>query len=290
MTANRSVTGSFQVNGTTATTTTLVVSPPQANAGSDVTFTARVSPASGSTMPTGTVTFKNGAMPLAGGTVSLSNGAASLTTSSLGVGVYSVTASYSGDGNYSNSSSPAVALTVVDYTVTPSAPSLTVKRGQSGQVTLTVTPAPSGSFSPTVTFTCSGLPLQSSCTFSPSSVAANGAPANTTLTIQTTASARLEHLFGRSSLFYAFLLPGFMGIVFVRRNGKQIAGSTRLLGLICLLALSTIWSTGCGAGAGTPNSGGNTQTVGTPLGSSVVTITATSSGITKQARVTLTVQ
>jgi len=186
-------------------------------------------------------------------------------------------------------------LTVVDYTVTPSALSLTVKRGQSGQVTLAVTPAPAGSFSPTVTFACSGLPLQATCSFSPATVTTSGALANTTLTIQTTASARLEHLFGRSELLYAFLLPGFMGIVLMRRNGKRIAGSARLLGLICLLTLSTIWSTGCGAGASPPGGGGSTPTVGTPLGSSVVTITATatSSGtppITKQVTVTLTVQ
>ena len=292
MTANQLVTATFQV-ANISTTTKLAVSSTQAIAGSAVTFTARVSPTSGSTTPTGSVTFKNGSTIL--GVVPLSNGVASLTTSSLGPGPYTVTASYSGDTNSGSSTSAPVALTVVDYTVTPSALSLTVKRGQSGQVTLAVTPAPAGSFSPTVTFACSGLPLQATCSFSPATVTTSGALANTTLTIQTTASARLEHLFGRSELLYAFLLPGFMGIVLMRRNGKRIAGSARLLGLICLLTLSTIWSTGCGAGASPPGGGGSTPTVGTPLGSSVVTITATatSSGtppITKQVTVTLTVQ
>src|SRR5437588_348756 len=292
MTATQLVTATFQV-ANISTTTKLAVSSTQAIAGSAVTFTARVSPTSGSTTPTGSVTFKNGSTIL--GVVPLSNGVASLTTSSLGPGPYTVTASYSGDTNSGSSTSAPVALTVVDYTVTPSALSLTVKRGQSGQVTLAVTPAPAGSFSPTVTFACSGLPLQATCSFSPATVTTSGALANTTLTIQTTASARLEHLFGRSELLYAFLLPGFMGIVLMRRNGKRIAGSARLLGLICLLTLSTIWSTGCGAGASPPGGGGSTPTVGTPLGSSVVTITATatSSGtppITKQVTVTLTVQ
>jgi hypothetical protein len=214
-------------------------------------------------------------------------------TTSLSAGPYSVTASYSGDANSVASSSSSVALTVVDYTVTSSASSLTVTRGQSGQVTLTVTPEPAGSFNPTVTFACTGLPLQATCSFSPSSLVTNGALASTTLTIQTAASARLEHLFGRSAVFYAFVFPGLMGIVFVRRSRKRIAGSTRLLCLICLLTLSTIWSTGCGAGASPPSSGGSAPTVGTPLGSSAVTITATSSGaspITKQLTVKLTVQ
>ena len=296
-TCSLSITAAGSVSATfhtpTSTTTALTVSPttPQANAGSVVTFTARVSPVSGNIAPTGTITFNNGAAPL--GTAQLTNGAATLTTSSLSVGPYSVTASYSGDGNYSGSTSAAQALTVVDYTVASSATSLTLKRGQSGQLTLTVSPAPAGSFSPTVTFSCSGLPQQSTCSFSPASLTANGPSASTTLTIQTTASARLEHLFGRSALFYAFLLPGFMGIVFVRRNGKRITGSMRLLGLICLLTLSTIWSTGCGTAASPPSGGGSPPTVGTPLGSSTVTVTATSSGaspITKQVAVTLTVQ
>src|SRR5205807_2035637 len=96
MTANQLVTATFQV-ANISTTTKLAVSSTQAIAGSAVTFTARVSPTSGSTTPTGSVTFKNGSTIL--GVVPLSNGVASLTTSSLGPGPYTVTASYSGDTN-----------------------------------------------------------------------------------------------------------------------------------------------------------------------------------------------
>jgi hypothetical protein len=181
-------------------------------------------------------------------------------------------------------------LLVVDFTITPAQSSLTVTRGQTAQTSLTITPAPLASFSPTVTFACSGLPSESTCTFSPPSVTPNGAAAQTTLAIQTTApSARLEHGFGRAGLFYAVFLPSFMGIAFLNRNKKKrLTGSVRVLYLVCILVLSTAWWTACGGGSGAANSN-----PGTPVGSSTVTVTATSSGtspITKQVTITLNVQ
>jgi hypothetical protein len=285
MSAAQSVTASFRLT----TTTALTVSTSQANAGTSVTFTARVSPTSGTTTPTGTVTFSNGST--APGSASLASGSATFTTSSLAAGTYSVTAAYGGDPNFASSSSAAVALTVVDFTIAPAQISLTVTRGQIAQQNLTITPAPPASFSPTVTFACSGLPTESTCTFSPSSVTPNGASAPTTLSIHTTApTAMLERESGRAGLFYAVFLPSFMGIVFLNRDEKKrLAGSVRVLGVVCILVLSTGWWTACGGGGG----GGSTSNPGTPVGSSTVTVTATSSGtspITKQVAITLTVQ
>jgi hypothetical protein len=289
MTAARNVTGTFSVT----TSTKLTASSAQANAGSSVTFSAKVAPASGTTTPTGTVIFTNGQTVL--GTAQLSNGTASLTTTSLAAGSYSVAASYGGDTNFSGSSSNLVALMVVDFTITLSQSSLTVTRGQSAQTTLMVTPAPLASFNPNVTFACSGLPLESTCNFSPSSLTPNGAAATTTLTIQTTApTARLQRLLGRTELFYALLLPGLVGIVFAKGNGRRMLGRMRVLGMVGILMLSTVWWTACGAGAGSgTSSGSNSGTSpnsGTPTGSSTVTITATSSAISKQVTITLTVQ
>jgi hypothetical protein len=285
MSAAQSVTATFRLT----TTTALTVSTSQANAGTSVTFTARVSPTSGTTTPTGTVTFSNGST--APGSASLASGSATFTTSSLAAGTYSVTAAYGGDPNFASSSSAAVALTVVDFTIAPAQISLTVTRGQITQLNLTITPAPPASFNPTVTFACSGLPPESTCTFSPSSVTPNGAAASTTLSIHTTApTAMLQRESGRAGLFYAVFLPSFIGIVFLNRDKKKrLAGSVRVLGLVCILVLSTAWWTACGGGGG----GGSTSNPGTPVGSSTVTITATSSGtspITKQVAITLTVQ
>jgi len=83
-----------------ATTTSLVSSPNPSTYGQQVTFTASVNPASG---PTGTVTFYEGATALA--TVTLSGGQAILMTSSLAAGSHSITAVYSGDSNFTGSSS-----------------------------------------------------------------------------------------------------------------------------------------------------------------------------------------
>jgi len=287
MTAAESVTANFQ-SKTVTTTTTLTVSSAQANAGSSVTFTAKVSPASGNTTPTGSVTFNNGATSL--GTAQLSNGTAALTTSSLTAGTYSVTAAYSGDPNSAASSSAAVSLMVVDFTVAASQTILSVVPGQSVQTSLTVTPEPMASFSPTVTFSCSGLPSGSTCTFNPSSVTPNGASLATTLTIQTTApSARMhrsEHAsFGHGSgLLYALLLPGCVGILSMKR--KRIAANARFLGLLATLTLSMICWTACG-------SVGITPPPPPPPVTASVTITATSSGatpISHQVVIQLTVQ
>jgi hypothetical protein len=69
------------------------------------TFIAIVTPvAPGAGTPTGTVTFKDGKKTL--GTQTLSGGRASFTISSLALGKNSITAVYSGDGDFTASTSP----------------------------------------------------------------------------------------------------------------------------------------------------------------------------------------
>jgi hypothetical protein len=73
--------------------------------GHAVTFTAKVSPQFAGT-PGGKVTFKNGTTVLA--TVTLSSGKATFTTSTLPVGSHSITATFTGDGNFNSSASPVL--------------------------------------------------------------------------------------------------------------------------------------------------------------------------------------
>ncbi len=129
---------SFQVNAV-PTSTSLVVSPAtQTTFGSPITLTATVSH-SGATAPTGTVTFFDGTTSLgspnlpASGTVTFTT-----TATQLGGGSHSLTAFYSGDTKYDNSTS-----TAVNYTVNPAATA----------TTLTVTPASPQTFGTPVTFT-----------------------------------------------------------------------------------------------------------------------------------------
>src|SRR5439155_25328835 len=112
-----------------STTTAVVSSANPSSASQNVTFTATVS-VSGTSGPTGVVTFSDGATSLGQGTLSTSGGAtiASFSTSSLTVGNHTITAAYGGDGNFLASSgsvtqtvSNASTSTLVVSSLNPSA-------------------------------------------------------------------------------------------------------------------------------------------------------------------------
>jgi hypothetical protein len=137
---------------TVSTTTSLSASPSQITLGQSVTFTATVTSASGTGTPTGTVTFKDGGTQIGTGTLN-SSGSATFSTPGLAVGSHSVTAVYSGDSNYSASTSAAVSVTVSAPVKTATTTSLAASATQltSGQsVTFTASVAPqSGPGTPT---------------------------------------------------------------------------------------------------------------------------------------------
>ena len=88
--------------------------------GDSVTFSVTVTPASGSAVPTGSVSFAYGAIPL--GSALLTGGAASLTTTAVPAEHIAVIASYSGDANYQPSSGSVlqyVYKSATTATVTP---------------------------------------------------------------------------------------------------------------------------------------------------------------------------
>jgi hypothetical protein len=143
---------------TVGTTTSLSASATQLTQGQSVTFTATVAPQSGSNVPTGTVTFLDGTTSLGAGQLN-ARGVATFSSTSLGVGTHSISASYSGDSKDSGSSSTAVSVTVIaaqggalPTTTTLTASGTQLTPGQS--VTLTAVVAPqSGSNMPTGTVT-----------------------------------------------------------------------------------------------------------------------------------------
>jgi hypothetical protein len=107
-----------------ATSTSLISSSNPSSNGAAVTFTATVSPVGAPPgTPTGTATFFDGASPITcteGGTARPLNGSsqATCTTSSLTVAgsPHSITAQYSGDGNYLASTSNTVSQTIINCT------------------------------------------------------------------------------------------------------------------------------------------------------------------------------
>jgi hypothetical protein len=92
------------------TSTVLTSSPNPSVFGGGVTFTATVSPSApaGGT-PTGTVTFKEGAVTLGSGTLACAaTCTATFTSATLAVGSHSLTAQYAGDAGYNGSTSAAL--------------------------------------------------------------------------------------------------------------------------------------------------------------------------------------
>ena len=91
----------YTIQPVIATTTTVASSANPQVVGQNVTFTATVKPASGSGVPTGSVTFTvNGTAETP---VTLNAGSASFSTNQLPVGTIPVSVVYSGDANFSTS-------------------------------------------------------------------------------------------------------------------------------------------------------------------------------------------
>jgi|SRR5579872_189104 len=195
--------------------------------------------------------------------------------------------------------------TTVNLSVTPttekfslssslgSSGSLSVTQGQTtGAVTLTVastsTP-PFVSSSQTalpLTYSCAGLPSESTCNFSPSSTSS---ALSVSLTITTTAPTGklLRPLDRGPSIFYAVLFPGLLGIVVTLGTRKRSLNAMRTLVLIALLSVSALWMASCGG------SSSSNKNPGTPTGSYPITINATTGGaspLTSSVKLTLNVQ
>src|SRR5208337_1987305 len=98
--------------GTNPTTTSLVLSPSSIPVGSVGPIVMTASVTSGSGTPTGSVTFFNGSAQIGTATLSGGVGTFNYNPSSLAVGIYSITAIYSGDSNFSASTSPAQTLAI----------------------------------------------------------------------------------------------------------------------------------------------------------------------------------
>jgi subtilase family serine protease len=270
-----------QILARTPTTTAVSTSSGTVNLGASVTFTATVTPATA----TGTVNFFNNGSTTALGSGNISGGTATFTTTSLPLGSNSVTASYSGDTSdrISTSATPAVTSVTTSFSLTSSlgtGGTLSVAQGStSGAVTLTVTSSTgfivtSGTSSSTalpLTYSCSGLPSESSCLFSP---AGTSSATSVSFTIKTTPPTVAQHTpDGGIRIFYAALLPGLFGIMFTMGSRQRSLRGFRLLGLIVVLGFSSLWLASCSGGG----SGGN-KDPGTPKGTSTVTVNSTTGG------------
>jgi subtilase family serine protease len=259
-----------------ASSTSLAFSPPAPTQGAAVTLTATVTPSTA----TGNVTFINGSTVL--GTSAVSGGVATLTTSSLPVATNTITATYNGSGSLGTSTSSSVSVTVTQgFTLTPTATSFQVAQGSN--VNATVGIAFASGFTGTVTFTCTDPAGESTCTPPPSTNVAG----NVTFAITTTApTAKLQRPMDRGMrIFYAALLPGLLGIMFTAGTRKRSLRGMRLLGMLMVLGLSTLWMASCGSSSNSTNSN-----PGTPKGTYTITVNGSSGGAIGTASFQLVVQ
>lgn len=161
-----------------------------------------------------------------------------------------------------------------DFSVGASPASLTMTAGQSGTATVSVTPA--NGFNTAVSFSCSGLPAGTSCSFSPATLTPSGAAASTTLTIFTSAAAAIRR--DSSPLLPISALAAVLCCFTWKRRRLQ----SLLLLAVSLAALNLL--SACGSGSG----GGTTLPPRQPV-TAAVTITATSGSLQHSATVSLTV-
>lgn len=230
----------------------------------DVTFTAAVAVA-GAIPPTGTVSFyTNGA--LIGTAKALSNGSASLTTTFATAGTYPITASYSGDPNFTGVTSSALAQLVGDFsfsiTTDPSqSNSQTVVPGQ--PVTYKLAAAPlNGPFSFPIALSATGLPPGATVTFSPSTLTLGPSSVPFTMTVQTSSKVAMQHPLledlTKTGPMLALLLLPFASATRRRARGMR----PLLMVMLGILSLGTLLGiTGCGTDSGFFGSSQKTYTI-----------------------------
>lgn len=253
----------------------------ETSGGGTLSLTAKVADVGGAAVSEGSVSFETAKGSL--GSVFVKNGEATLHLTNPPQWARSVTAIYHGDVAYANSSastpvSANQASTLPGFTVTASPSSLSLTPGQFGSVTLTVTSQ--NNFAEAVNLSCSGLPGQSTCTFTPAVVTP---PANGTiqsaLQITTYATSPLPPAskepgpLGGSGMVWAVVLPGMLALAGVGAVRKKNWTALRALGLVMLLGAGVMGLSACNVRYSyehykpSPN-------FGTPAGSYTVTISA----------------
>jgi hypothetical protein len=153
-----SLTGTGTTPGIGKTTTTITSNSPNPSlAGQGVTVKFKVSPKPPATgTPTGNVTVSDGTGDSCVGSVASGSCVITITTA----GTKTLTATYSGDSNFSSSFGTA-SQTVEGFTISASSDSGTITPGTDATYIITVTSQ--GGFAGTVTLSCSGAPSGASC-------------------------------------------------------------------------------------------------------------------------------
>jgi Bacterial Ig-like domain (group 3) len=269
------VAGAAAAENTAATQTTLTVATDIAGPRTRTTLTAHVS-GDQTGAPAGVVNFRSGNTDL-GSAILDGEGNASLQTDVLPAGSHQVVAIYQGQTEYQTSSSKpelvhANASTVAGFTVAASPTSLSTPIGGFVNVVITVTPV--NGFNAYVNLSCNGLPVNTTCNFTPLSVQAGCTTATSgKQTCTPVTSAMQIQTLAPSPKVAAFVFPLLFGLVGLSACRRR-AWRNMLLGVVALAGAMGI--SACSQRYNYLNHGppGNP---GTPAGTYAVTVDAQSS-------------
>jgi subtilase family serine protease len=267
------------VAGHTSTTPVTVTIAPVNGFNQTVTFTC-----TNASLPTGATCNFTPATVTPDGTHSSTTLLTFTTVANTPAATTSITVTGTSSGA-THSTTVALTVTATDqsFTLAATAASYQVLAGQSVVATVNLTPV--NGFNTPVTYTCTTPALQSTC------VGPAGATATSpvTFTIRTTGpTTELRRPLDRSPrIFYAALIPGLFGIMFIAGSRKRSLRGMRMLGLIVMLGFSTMWLGSCGGSTKAQNN------PGTLPGSYTITVNASTGGtspITGSTTFTLQVQ
>ena len=250
---------------------------------------------------TGAVSISDQGRTLAGAALN-AQGQATLALA-LPAGDHSLTATYVGDATHLTSVSKSVRAqaqgdTTPDFQISVSPASLSLTPGQSGAVTASVTPENSSALTAPmfVTLSCSGLPDQASCVFTPENIEIlpnATAPIPVSMVLLTQQAEGSIARPGSSGISLAILLPGALGLGGLAWSLRRRAWLQRLslLGLVALVAM--LGATACNARYDYFNHGPPPNPA-TPAGTYTIDVSAQSSNgvtaITNTTTLALTVK
>jgi len=254
---------------------------------------------------TGAVAIKDHGRDVAG--VPLNTEGQATAVVSLAAGDHTLRAVYVGDDSHQKSASAVAAVhalvsTTPTFTVSVAPGTMTLTAGTTGNVTASVAPENASNLTAPmfVELSCSGLPDESSCTFTPQNVeiqpGTTAALTSNMVILTQKASASLTKPAAGHSMHpvtLAILLPGVLGLLGLAWGGRRSRWISRV-SLLALLSLVTmLGTTACNPRYYYLNHG-PIPNPATPAGTYKVTVTAQSSNgitaITTNATMTLTVQ
>lgn len=198
-------------------------------------------------------------------------------------GIFYGTTVYGGDLSCGSPNGCGTAFSLAQPILSANPSAITISTpGSTGQTTLTV----AGFSSNSVSFSCSGLPSEATCSFGTPTF--SGGVGTVTLQIATTAPSMSSlDLPSNSNLMgqiHSLVFPGLIAImIFFTKRGcyRRLAKMVAAIPLVLVLALGAA----CGGGSGSSSN----SNPGTPTGNSTVTVTATAGGQSAILPITITV-